>query len=371
MNFNLMQYVRAGKTSQKQTHFKVENELKSTCILPIKLSTLPTPNFPEKIKKKQFEKVGDWYLSGTLDPHERCGEFTRALGCEDFGKNDLKHDRIIETYNCGRLGCSLDMEKVAFDIAKKSTERLFEGKNLYNSIGKRYIFRHFALSPPQEKAIRLISQGLYNHLKRDLIANLKQNGIEGGAVVFHLWRQVGEKEDLPDNVVIPKGFTDGDWYLSPHFHVFAVGFITKADEFYTKTGWVYKNLGKRTSINQLRRTIQYTLTHCALHEKHHALTYFGIFSYNKIVLDYVETKDITVPCSACGKDLHEYEIDYSFEHVDTLTPFWDLDKGIHYRKIKIKHYKLKSGGNLKKPVHVIEYVCDIPISEINELRYFT
>ena len=185
----------------------------------------------------------------------------------------------------------------------------------------------------------MLEQGRYNVLKSQLISIMKKAGAIGGLIIPHWWRQVGEKELLPDNVVIPEGLHEGDWYFSPHFHTVIGGFLMQSNLFHNETGWVYKNLGKRKSI---KNTIFYILTHCANHEKHHAITWFGIFSYNKMVIDFEETITEPILCSACKKELHEYEIDYSFDKIDTLVPFWDMDKGVYFRKIKIRHFKLKS-----------------------------
>lgn len=353
MNVNLLQHVRVGKNSnQKQTRFSTNCD----SILPINLSTNENASVATKphikVAGKTFEPVADWYLTGTLDSYARCGEFVRALSCEDFGKDNKKHDRFIETYSCHRPGCPTCYESWALREAEKATERLFEGQNLYRIAHKRIELRHLVFSPPQNKhkAIKqMIEQGRYNVLKHQFIELMVKAGVKGGLIVSHFWRNSQEKDDIlsDNNNQDPFNAPNDkyDWYFSPHFHIIGSGFLMDSDEFFAKTGWIYKNLGDRRS---LKDTIYYLLTHCANHEKHHAVTWFGLFSYNKIVKDYEETINVTVPCSACGKELHEYEIDYSFEHVDTLTPFWDMDKGIHYRKVKIKHYKLKTSLNLTR-----------------------
>lgn len=353
MNVNLLSSIPRGNGQTLQLVFKES----PVCIPPINLSTnesvavnsqqLHSPHI--KVAGKSFETVGDWYLTGTLDSHARCGEFVRALGCEDFGKDDNKHDRVIETYSCHRPGCPICYESWAFREAEKATERLLEGQQLYHNTRKNFTLKHTVFSPPvseHAKIKRLIEQGHYNVLKRLVLDLMKKAGVIGGCVTPHFWRQVGEKEELPDNVTIPAGLKDGDWYFSPHFHGITAGFLIPSDKFFNETGWVYKNLGKRKSI---KNTVFYFLTHCANHEKHHAVSWFGIYSYNKLVTDFIEIAEVNVPCSACGKALHEYALDYDFDKVDTLIPDWNQDKGIHYRKIKIRHFKIRSTNSVSSP----------------------
>lgn len=341
MDYNLRSLIPPGKKSTSQLIFKDE----PGCILPINLSTsgisvLHSPHI--QVSGKNYEKVGDWYLTGTLDSHARCGEFVRALGCEDFGKDDLKHDRIIETYSCHRPGCPECYESWAFRDAEKATERLLEGQQLYFNAGKKFSLKHvvFSPDPSDHRDIKhMIEQGRYNVFKAKAIEVIKKAGVIGGCITPHFWRQVGEKEELPDNVLIPVGLKEGDWYFSPHFHTIVAGFMIPSVKFHNDTGWVYKNLGKRKSVKD---TIFYFLTHCANHKNHHAISWFGIFSYNKLVTDFIEFKNVTVPCSACNKPLHEYALDYSWSEMDTLEPDWEHDKGIHFRKVKFRHFKIRS-----------------------------
>lgn len=343
MDYNLRSLIPRGK-STSQLIFKDD----PGCILPINLSTsgisvLHSPHI--QVSGKNYEKVADWYLTGTLEAHARCGEFVRALGCEDFGKDDLKHDRIIETYSCHRPGCPECYESWAFREAEKGTERLLEGQKLYHEVGKKFALKHVAFSPPPSefKDIKhMIEQGRYNVFKATALGLIKKAGVIGGCIVPHFWRQIGDKDDFDDSNTYQNPYSspkEGDWCFSPHFHVIGAGFMIPSVKFHNETGWIYKNLGKRKSIKD---TIFYALTHCANHTNHHALTWFGIFSYNKLITDFIEFKNITVPCSACNSCLHEYALDYSWSKMDTLEPDWDHDKGVHFRKVKFKHFKLRS-----------------------------
>lgn len=347
VNYNLLANLPKGR-STKQTHF-IDNNIVS---LPINLST--TEKLIEsdtadrkphiKISGKSYEPVGDWYLTGTGESYARCGEFVRALSCEDYEQDHKKHDRFIETYSCHRPACPTCYESWALREAEKASERLLQGQELYNNSHKRVELRHVVFSPPPQvhKYIKaIIKQDRYNVFKRESLEIIKKAGIVGGLVVIHFWRNSHESDDiLPDDIdqdYQKPPNNKYDWYFSPHFHVIGSGYLIPAAEFHQKTCWIYKNLGERRSVKD---TIYYLLTHCANHEKHHAVTWFGLFSYNKIVIDFEDSKIVTVPCK-CGKDLHEYALDYSWVTIDTLEPDWSQDLGVHQRKVKFRIYKLK------------------------------
>jgi len=348
VNYNLLVNVPRGSPG-KQTHFIEENKEISVVSLPINLSNNQNESVASKehikVAGKTFEPVGDWYLTGTGESYARCGEFVRALSCVDFGKNDKKHDRFIEMYSCHRPACPTCYESWALREAEKASDRLLQGQDLYRAGHKRVEIRHLAFSPPPErhKHIKmLIEQGHYNVYKHQSLEIIKNAGVDGGLIVSHFWRNSQEKDDILSDNENQDPYNPPndkyDWYFSPHFHVLGTGFLQNSDEFYNKTGWIYKNLGERRSFKD---TIYYLLTHCANHKNHHAVTWFGIFSYIKIVKDFEETKIVTVPCQACGNDLHEYALDYSWNKLDTLEPDWSQDLGIHQRKVKLRVYKLK------------------------------
>lgn len=319
MNYNLLKHLHRGPPGVQ-------------CILPLNLSTeksrtedLHSPHI--EVVGKHYESIEDWYLTGTLDRHERCGEIVRALGCVDYGIDTKKHNRIIQLYSCHRPGCPTCYESWAFRVSEKSSHRLIEGQKLYHDVGKNFQLKHTIFSPPVSEFShikQLLHSGDYNKFKADFITMMKKAGICGGAIVLHLWR-----------------YQRANWVFSPHFHVISAGFLIPSTKFYNDTGWVYKNLGKRKSIKD---TIFYLLTHCANNEKHHALSYFGIFSYNKISLIYIEKVEVQIPCSACGKILHEYAIDYGFNY-EGLIADWYHDKGIYHKTVLLYHYILHSKYN--------------------------
>lgn len=336
-------------SSGKQTHFIDNQGGSGGSILPINLSkseSISVDTKPHiKVAGKTFEPVADWYLTGTGESYARCGEFVRALSCEDFGKDDKKHDRFIETYSCHRPACPTCYESWAVREAEKASDRLLQGQELYRINHKRVELRHVVFSPPQSKhkhIKRMIEQGRYNVFKHESTEIIKKAGFQGGMGTPHFWRNSQEKDDILSDNETQNPYEPPnnkyDWYFSPHFHVIGTGFLMDSDEFYEKTGWVYKNLGDRRSIKD---TIYYLLTHCANHKNHHAVTWFGLFSYNKIVKDFEESRIVTVPCQACGKDIYEYALDYSWDKMDTLVPDWDHQLGVHQRKVKIRVYKLK------------------------------
>lgn len=128
-------------------------------------------------------------------------------------------------------------------------------------------------------------------------------------------------------------------YVSESPHVHAVGYMPEVKEksnlFYLRTGWVYKNKGKR---NTVEGTLFYLLTHHAVVEGKQAITYYEQFAYNKLRVQKQERiEDVT--CSKCSCSCTRYDL------VDSLNGVLDFsrsrDLGPSTRKITTGYYWLK------------------------------
>ena len=92
----------------------------------------------------------------------------------------------------------------------------------------------------------------------DIPGHYEFNGLYGGCTFFHPYRKKHSDDgtSCEFNLHCDRHHT---WEVGPHFHFVGYGKMDeKSDEFYTRTGWVYKNLGKRESTYE---TIKYLLTH--------------------------------------------------------------------------------------------------------------
>ncbi len=284
-----------------------------------------------------------WQLPGWGQAKSDCGEYLKAVGCPDHAQPTLsgaKHTRKVILKHCFNPECPICYvpwavrEGTAAADRMKAAERLYlrEGDDLQDA-------RHFTFSPPQAAAIELIkTKKGYKRLKAFAIKLIKKAGIRGGAVIFHSHRVNRHKQR----------------YLSPHFHVVGYGYVQNTKQFHkASAGWVYKNMGTRAS---LAGTIIYALDHCGLAYEQgntkrigHALTWFGLLSYNKIAKESVTTVEQTVPCKACSTDLHEYALVVN-PGGHGMLPDWSKDEGVFHIKVKIIVYKLSKNKvkNMKK-----------------------
>jgi hypothetical protein len=270
--------------------------------------------------------------------NDKCGEWTHPLSCPNHDSKQITlegviaHDRYVATHSCHNPNCPVCYESWASRQAVNSSDRLIQAIGLYKHEG--YVIgrvNHITFSPPQEMAKDLIRTSGGSRTLRTMAKDMaKRAGVRGGAMIFHPFRQNDPRENNYREDLKPYV-----WYESPHFHVIGFGWLKKSDEFYNETGWIYKNIGRRETI---KGTIKYTLTHCGIADGFQAVTYFGLFSNNKIVVDKIEKVTEAIKCRGCGEALHLYGKragDNGYE-VD-----WNDDKGVYLQVVVKKTYKLR------------------------------
>lgn len=315
-------------------------------------------------KYGKSEWVADFYnnesiftLPGQGDQtNDKCGTWVHALSCPNHGKSSSQltlamdkskeHDRFVVQHTCGRGGCPVCYESWASRESTRAADRLIQCLDLYRKAGYKIEYQtktgirqsligkidHIVVSPPQYLAKELIrTKGGYRTLKTMAIELLKKHGVYGAAIVFHPFRQ-NDGEDAPFIDDIPKYA----WYVSPHFHVVGSAFLTQSDKFFEATGWIYKKEPRRESI---KGTIKYVLSHCGICEGFQAITYFGLFSNNKIVIDRIEKTTESINCKCCGEELHEYSIVYD----ENGNMDWDKseDLGVYLHAVVHRFYKIR------------------------------
>lgn len=91
---------------------------------------------------------------------------------------------------------------------------------------------------------------------------------------------------------------------SPHLHL--VGYfpnvLEKSNEFFLRTGWIYKNKGSR---NSLHGTFFYLLTHHLVIGNGHGVTYRGLMSYNRLAVSkWSVIEDLN--CRKCDGPVYKY-----------------------------------------------------------------
>ncbi|MCZ7401221.1 MAG: hypothetical protein O8C61_03265 [Candidatus Methanoperedens sp.] len=268
--------------------------------------------------------------------NDKCGEWTHPLSCPNHGQmtlDGLIHDRYVATHSCHNPNCPVCYESWASRQAVNSSDRLIQAIGLYKHEGHQIgRVNHIVFSPPQDIAKELIrTPGGSRRLRTMAGEHAKKAGVRGGAMIFHPFRQNDPREDnfRPDL----KPYV---WYASPHFHVIGFGWLKKSNDFYDQTGWIYHNVGRRETI---KGTIKYTLTHCGIAKGFQAVTYFGMISNNKIVIDSIQRVTEAIKCQACGEELHLYGMTEADEGYDID---WKNDRGVYLHVVVKKAYKLRN-----------------------------
>ena len=254
-------------------------------------------NRPELTK----ETCGKWKWRGCLEWRSH-GKFKIVEGQRTLVGNsanvvgDGAHGQdIVEKYEliCGDLGCPVCYEKVCSRKAAIIENRVTQFKW---SNRKRTRYYHWAVSVPKE-----LYDLDYKQLRKIARDVAKMSGIQGGCVIFHHLRRYNEEDQKED---LAAGYSwqtsPASWYYSPHFHVIGVGFTSAkaikkmVEKTKKKYGapWVVVNLGERKSVYS---TAMYQLSHAYVPEKGHAVTWFGVMSYNNQAMKDKETGKIIRP----------------------------------------------------------------------------
>lgn len=227
----------------------------------------------------------DWLLVGKGEKtNDSCGSVVGVKACEHH-----KEDYRLLHYRCFRPDCPVCNSAWSNREGERASERLINGSKVYKGMG---VCKHIVLSPPQDYAIGLLKTVVgYKSLRNKAVKLSKKYGFRGGCMIFHPFRREGLV-----------------WCLSPHFHLVGYGYFINSDVFYEETGWVYKNKGKRKSIFG---TVSYLLSHSGLGfvsgvRRFHSLTWFGVLSYNKIMVIEERVEEEHEKCVICDGLLHKY-----------------------------------------------------------------
>jgi len=266
-------------------------------------------------------KALNWSLLGQEEPQRTCGLVIGWVGCPEHPQFFRP---LIQT--CSKPSCSNEacVSRWALKATKRATERLWQGIKLYQKIGQRTTLKHIVVSPPKTDYHLMHTKDGFAKLKNKVITQLKKAGCGGGSIVFHHSRH-GQN-------------------ISPHFHIIGSGYIHNTKEIQTQSGYVVFNAGKRTTELEVLATLKYQLSHCSLSKQEgkeqrttHVISYFGQFSYTKVLCSKVEKILMPVICGHCGGAIkrHNFEDKPSVEEM--------LEGG------DVLHLEIKRTYSLRRP----------------------
>ena len=265
-------------------------------------------------KSTSNKKCGKWFTQ------RKNGKFVavkpKVVFCAEHPEKSVRKQGV---FRCNRRDCPECSPSWAASRGKKIAERLVAAVELYKEQGIK--FReviHVVISPDQKHAKTLLqTEGGEKQLYKEAEEAAVLMGIEGGNMILHHERYNDSKKKTYDASMLDK-----TWYLSPHFHTVGVyRRLMKSNKFHDKTGWVYKNLGRRRTISG---TISYELNHATISYRplpqHRCFmvprnfkareigVWFGCMSKNYIGKDGKPVKEIKpMLCPECKAQMAEYE----------------------------------------------------------------
>jgi len=293
------------------------------------------------------------------DPYT-CGQYSKLVVCESNPNHKQKVRR-----NCHNWACPTCFKGNVLRAAERASERLKATRAAYAMSGDDIgLYQHITISPEQYDLD--LTEETLKDLKATAIKHLHKIGVIGGSIIFHPYRVKAEvKEDLKEILKIQdlqerKGYWDlirkdilnlGDWrnyvYFSPHFHI--VGFFPqikiKSDDFYSSTGWVYKNITAFSGkpLKSVKGTEYYLLTHAAYIKGRQTVTYFGVSAPNKLKLEVIVTKEDHV-CPVCGALMW---VHIGFD-IDSEGKVHDIGEQCYVHQIKKRDIKYSIRKRRKK-----------------------
>lgn len=209
-----------------------------------------------------------WNLPMSGKTKDDCGQWAWR-GCLD---HKLHSDGKIRAQTYQLCCFTAQCPKCANQWAKRSTARILDRLNASKK-NQKYL-KHVVVSPP-----RWLWHKPIEELRKEARKMAKRAGIKGGLDIVHPFRKQNKK-----------------WYLSPHFHYLAFGWVSSTAEIFQKNGWLVKNIGIRE--NPIG-TVMYLLSHAGIKKGRHTVTWFGDLSYSKLK---IEKPDFHIKCPECNGD---------------------------------------------------------------------
>lgn len=246
----------------------------------------------------------------------KCGQEIGFYACPDCGEIEKW------THNCSKAECQVCSGHWLKRRTRESGRRLKQIAKLLHRAPY-----HITLSAGSD----------WDGSTKQVLKMLRMIGIVGGCKLFHAWRfrekSTGQPIAWKRTDINPCSEEKVPSYglESPHWHI--LGWIDwsrlmKSDEFQKRTGWVYRNHGKREG-KEIYRTLGYQLSHVTLDGRKQTVTWFGITANNKLVTDVVEEYQAKL-CPKCRIPMVKYQYYYG-----------EPVKVENRQRVRMKYYRFK------------------------------
>ncbi len=286
-----------------------------------KVSLIKPDKIPKTIRKKKtgngkgkFIKVNDSQLhlydpsESTTEltlvshgkPNHNCGELRAKMYCEQTNSfiRDLPH-------RCHRAVCPICWDSWVEREVQAATEKFLSGLDLLRDKNVKNQAHHIVWSVPPEDYYLTRQQ-----LKTRLLYRMRWAGAIASAIIFHPFRfrslETGSEVQwkhcsLNRNAESP--IVQSEAYYSPHYHTACVGYLKPSKDFYKQFRWRYykQNKVQLNNADRVRRMLWYSLSHCAVADQKHALSWAQKFGNRHMLIDTKteERKYPTCPIKKC------------------------------------------------------------------------
>ena len=318
-----------------------------------------------RIESGYFAKthVAPYTMPGHGVVYPSCGQFM-VSGCVGAGTTELdalthaqqiaeKQHAVAEqdiwkgrTQVCGRLACPVcfdaSIKRAAMAAAKRFFSYLMALRSdlfaEHQEISRRQkrIAQHFVVSVPERDHALLRTPDGYASVKKQVLADLRDLGAQGGFTVYHPWRYgrgLAYAYFSPHFHVVLAGWTDGEqvanlskWGLAvsdaERLQVVAKDIRRARDRAQERGGqlsdyrqylkipkhdrYVYKSVSTLREFLDVFGLARYLLTHCGVQAKKHAVTYWGSCQNRHFRAD-----DVLTSAANCSDAIHRTLEKYS------------------------------------------------------------
>jgi hypothetical protein len=224
------------------------------------LGSISSPSILPQQKVPLDVEIREAVLPGNGEKGEDCGSLVLCV-CRECGHR-WKGER-----SCLRRECPVCYEKWAFREAMVASWRMWTGSKMI-ARDQMWSWRECSIV---HAIVSIVDVGqTLDEAKAEAYRVFREHRVLGGTMVFHPFDQVGYLK------FHATGFVHGRWEpgtnADPLFRVIR-------DPGSSEGAPVYRGI---RDVKALRRCIQYLLTHAGILEGRHALTWWGLLSYNKL-----------------------------------------------------------------------------------------